>query len=110
MRIGPAVYDLASVLYDPYVSLSDSQREAYLSVYLESLDANASKHIPDMLPIAGIQRLVQALGAFGRLGGHPETKRFEKHIPVARDVLMKLLTSTRLCPSLFSLLSEQVSR
>jgi aminoglycoside/choline kinase family phosphotransferase len=103
MRAGPAVYDLASLLYDPYISLSDEQRARYLSVYLKGMDPEVATQIQEMLPWAGIQRLVQALGAFGRLAADPATRRFEEHIPVARKTLCWLLKQTGACPSLQAL-------
>ena len=72
MRLGPAAYDLASLLYDPYVDLSDKDRKALASVY-----AAAAGEPLEELQLAAVQRLVQALGAFGRLAsvGKPEFAR-----------------------------------
>lgn len=76
MRGGPSVYDLASLLYDPYVDLSKEERK----ILAEKAGGN------DALAYAGVERLVQALGAFGRLAhvGHSE---FEKHIARALENL-----------------------
>ena len=65
MRFGAAAYDLASLLYDPYADLSDDLREAVISTYLSRRPGAGSvrREILD----AALQRLVQALGAFGRL-------------------------------------------
>jgi N-acetylmuramate 1-kinase len=100
MRAGPAVYDLASLLYDPYVDLTELQRTRYLDVYLSERVCQRSEQIRKMLPVAGIQRLVQALGAFGRLGAKPETARFRLHMPAARRTLEELLRQTGVCPAL----------
>ena len=72
MRLGPAAYDLASLLYDPYVDLSAKDRTALAAVYEQA----AGCPLPE-LPLAAVQRLVQALGAFGRLAsvGRPEFAR-----------------------------------
>ena len=64
MRIGPAAYDLASLLYDPYVELAKGERDALAAVYAE---ASGRGDIADVLPIAAVERLVQCLGAYGRL-------------------------------------------
>lgn len=65
MRLGPATYDLASLLYDPYVSLEASAREKLRAMYggVTAME----------LSLGAVQRLVQTLGAFGRLAsvGHP---------------------------------------
>jgi len=71
MRLGAAAYDLASLLYDPYAPLADSDRQALAKLYPVN-----------KLAFGAVQRLVQALGAFGRLAsvGQPQ---FERHIPRA---------------------------
>ena len=33
MRLGPAAYDLASLLYDPYVAIGESERRALAALY-----------------------------------------------------------------------------
>ena len=80
MRLGPAVYDLASLLYDPYSpNLGEEERAALLRVYggVSSRD----------LALGAVQRLVQSLGAFGRLAsvGQPQ---FARHVPRALGNLL----------------------
>ena len=104
MRAGPAVYDLASLLYDPYVALGSEQRRKYAGWYLSSIPPPSCEGVDEMLPVGGIQRLVQALGAFGRLGANADTARFEKYIPAARHTLESLLETTQLCPTLLDFL------
>ena len=64
MRIGPAAYDLASLLYDPYVELSDGDRRSLAALYGEKAGRG---DMASVLPFAAVQRLVQCLGAYGRL-------------------------------------------
>jgi aminoglycoside/choline kinase family phosphotransferase len=66
MRKGPALYDLASLVYDPYVRLSDRKREAIVKVYAQT---SGRDDIAAVLPFAAVERLVQCLGAYGRLAG-----------------------------------------
>ena len=91
MRKGPAVYDLASLLYDPYVSLSEPLRCSLLAHYADCIGCP-----PDSLEPAfrygAVQRLIQALGAYGRLGASPETRRFLQYIAPALDGLQQALT------------------
>ena len=65
MRLGAAAYDLASLLYDPYVKLSDGLRallvEEYRACHPEHPEA------VELFSEGAVQRLIQALGAFGRL-------------------------------------------
>ena len=83
MRRGPALYDLASCLYDPYVQWHDAQRAEALEAY-----ANASgtplEQLRARLPYAGIQRLMQAIGAYYRLASVGQT-RFLAYLPTARS-------------------------
>jgi len=71
MRLGPAAYDLASLLYDPYVNLGAKAREALCALYGK---LSGRPRIAEVLPIAAVQRLVQCLGAYGRLAsvGQPQ--------------------------------------
>ena len=79
MRFGAAAYDLASLLCDPYVALHDDIRADLLDYYCERIE-NGSQ-VRQLFWIAAVQRLVQALGAYGRLGSVPATAYFLKHIP-----------------------------
>ena len=75
MRAGPALYDLASLVYDPYVKLSERERRAIVKVYA---DSSGRGDIAGKLPFAAVERLVQCLGAYGRLAsvGRAEFGRF----------------------------------
>ena len=75
MRQGPALYDLASLVYDPYVKLSERERLDVVKVYAK---ASGREDIMDKLPFAAVERLVQCLGAYGRLAsvGRKEFDRF----------------------------------
>ena len=75
MRMGAAAYDLASLLYDPYVKLDSELRERLVEEYAECLPAAGSD---GLIHAGAVQRLVQALGAFGRLDsvGQPDFTRF----------------------------------
>lgn len=75
MRKGPAVYDLASFVYDPYVERDERRRRALAEVYAK---ASGRDDIARVLPFAAVQRLVQCLGAYGRLAsvGRPGFGRF----------------------------------
>ncbi|NCD34811.1 MAG: hypothetical protein EOL87_15515 [Spartobacteria bacterium] len=84
-RSGPAVYDLASLLYDPYVHLSNAQRKRLLEHYRMQQTHSISDHA---FYAASAQRLMQALGAYGRLSGPCGVERFARYIPVAWNNLL----------------------
>jgi aminoglycoside/choline kinase family phosphotransferase len=93
MRPGLAEYDLASLLFDPYVTFSRAECEELLADY--ELKRAAAGH-----PVAsdfrqtfrhcGIQRLMQALGAYGFLGLVKGNQAFLDHIPAAIGSLRAL--------------------
>lgn len=77
MRLGPAAYDLASLLCDPYVMLPHACQSRLLEYYA---GRNEPAHVKDIFWFAAVQRLAQALGAYGRLSVVPETRRFRRYI------------------------------
>ena len=86
MREGAAAYDLASLLYDPYENLSDSERSALTELYAKKSGYDGIK---DSLPYAAIQRLVQCIGAYARLDGIGKCE-FSAHIVPAMERLLGL--------------------
>lgn len=105
LRPGRPEYDLASLLYDPYVSLTPDERDDLLAHYLEirpgddQWDTN-----PDILAACCSQRLMQALGAYGNLGLNQDKPAFLAYIPRAVENLLFVLDRHGVLPSLRSLL------
>jgi len=88
MRWGPAAYDAVSLLLDPYVDLPWSLREDLLASFPERLAMRGGpSHTADqwhaMTLTAGLQRLMQVLGAFANLGHNRQRPQFLAHIPAA---------------------------
>src|SRR5882724_7320294 len=70
MRPGLAQYDLASLLYDPYVHLTESERAELITYYRDGRDKRGftcSEDFDSKLRLCAMQRLMQALGAYGFL-------------------------------------------
>ncbi len=82
MRFGNPFYDLASLLCDPYVDFSEEERSRLLSFYydLERWDLDWEV-FRNAFWEASVQRLMQALGAYGFLGLKREIKPFLEYIP-----------------------------
>ncbi len=95
MRLGPAAYDLASLLCDPYVALPNNLRNQLLDEYTAKADPRTFRR--EDFAWASVQRLIQAIGAYARLGALPGCDRFLKHIPTALNLLRELLSE---CPGL----------
>ena len=79
MRVGPAMYDVASLLADPYVNMPLSLQERLLATYAR-LSGRRALRLEKMFWTAAAQRLSQALGAYARLAARPETSHFQRHI------------------------------
>lgn len=68
MRLGCAAYDLASLLYDPYQCHPAELRQEVWDEYKRQVHHLGGTPPPDMLlHAAACQRLMQALGAYGKL-------------------------------------------
>ncbi|MBN1674641.1 MAG: phosphotransferase [Kiritimatiellae bacterium] len=89
MRFGAAVYDLASLLCDPYVSLPLPLQIRLLNRYAERTADPAA--VRALFWPAAVERLAQALGAFARLGALPGTERFLNFIPPAVAMMKRAL-------------------
>lgn len=69
MRFGSPFYDIGSLLCDPYAAFSESERIELLSYYYElSKPGHDRESFQEMFWEASVQRLMQALGAYGFLG------------------------------------------
>jgi N-acetylmuramate 1-kinase len=91
MRPGLAEYDLASLLFDPYVRLSPVEREGLWSYYRERRGLRPGTKAGETLRLCAMQRLMQALGAYGFLGLVKGNGQFLAHVPVALDSLCKVV-------------------
>jgi aminoglycoside/choline kinase family phosphotransferase len=86
MRPGLAQYDLASLLWDPYVALTQRERDELLGYYMSSFDNIGLELACDfkrVFDLCAMQRLMQALGAYGFLGLVKDREDFLGHIPAA---------------------------
>jgi len=99
LRAGLPGYDLASLIYDPYVTLAAAEREELVHLYLEKcidlgMEIPADFHAT--LDLCAMQRLMQALGAYGFLGLVKGRTQFLAHIPAAlaslREVAARIPT------------------
>ena len=97
LRPGLAQYDLASLLLDPYVDLTAEEREELLGHYLSGLygpGRTADPKFRMLYDLCAMQRLMQALGAYGKLGHLDGRAQFLTSIPTAiarlREVVARI--------------------
>ena len=113
MRPGLAEYDLASLLYDPYVNLTEMERAELISYYHERQTTNGMAINGDFdsrLRLCAMQRLMQALGAYGFLGLVKGHKHFVKHVPAALKSLRSIVAEIGGLTKLEQTLSEPLIR
>ena len=89
-RLGPPAYDVASLLYDPYVSFLSARDTARLFEYYRSLALRVKVGQHDF-DICAAQRLMQACGAYGNLSIHKGKVRYRQFMPVALDRLKSVM-------------------
>jgi len=109
LRPGLPQYDLASLVYDPYMGLGSDEREELIEVYIEkTLDAGGEIEVDfrKTLDLCGMQRLMQALGAYGFLGLVRERTAFLEHIPAALESLREVLDRIPELPATRNLVGE----
>jgi aminoglycoside/choline kinase family phosphotransferase len=94
MRPGLAEYDLASLLYDPYVDLDEDERGELIAYYREIQMSHGIVVNGDFdmkLRFCAMQRLMQAVGAYGFLGLAKGHKTFLRHVPKALQSLRSIV-------------------
>jgi len=109
MRPGLPHYDLASLLYDPYVELTEAERAELIANYRGRQLENGVMIDGDFdfkLRLCAMQRLMQALGAYGFLGLVKGHKHFLQYIPNALRSLRAVVARIDNLQPLASFLAE----
>jgi aminoglycoside/choline kinase family phosphotransferase len=86
-RTGPPEYDLASLLFDPYVLLPADIRGVLLEEALAGARGGLSA---ERFRACAANRMMQALGAYAYLGRQAGKESFLAHIPAALRHLLEL--------------------
>ena len=84
MRYGRKEYDLASLLYDPYMQLSAAERDELLQLWQQLEGAPLPA---DVYAACAMQRLMQALGAFANIGYNQQRSWYLDLIPAGMAAL-----------------------
>jgi aminoglycoside/choline kinase family phosphotransferase len=103
---GPGLYDAASLLKDAYHPIAPAARTKLLRMLYEGLRGRGGR-VPDgfeeyheVFVLAGIQRNLQALAAFARLGSVKGKQRFLRSIPAGLKLLREGLEESDRLPAL----------
>jgi len=109
MRPGLAQYDLASLLFDPYVELSTAERSELIEYYRQKQTDNvrtANGQSDETLQLCAMQRMMQALGAYGFLGLVRGHEHFLQYVPRAMASLRGIVGNIDELNPLASLLHD----
>lgn len=91
MRMGLAEYDLASLLCDPYMELSEQEQDT-LMAYWERVTGAPIRY--DIYCACAMQRLMQALGAFANIGYNMDKDWYLDRIPAGMTALRRMAINT----------------
>ena len=64
-RLGPDTYDLASLLRDSYVDITDHERDDLIAAFLALSDISDAAEFRRRFDLMAVQRNLKALGTFG---------------------------------------------
>jgi NDP-sugar pyrophosphorylase family protein len=107
MRPGSYFYDLGSLLYDPYVAIDEQERLELLRYYYDLQERTCAwDAFQEAFHEASVQRLMQALGAFGFLGRRHNRKDFLAHVPIGLQRLTEAVSRSERLPALQGLLAR----
>lgn len=93
LRRGRQEYDLASLIYDPYMNHSADEREELLGLW-ESIGDERPE--PGLFRSCAAQRLMQALGAYGNILKNRGDEWYRPHIATAAGFLGEVVSGTPL--------------
>jgi len=102
-RMGAPGYDVASLIYDPYITeLTDQSRRDLLDYYRTIAPIEVDDYA---FRLCTVQRLMQALGAYGNLAIHKGKKWYRAYIPVALERLALVVGQDSQFPILENIVS-----
>ena len=93
LRRGRQEYDLASLIYDPYMDHSAEEREKLLELWEEIAD---ERPLETLFHECAAQRLMQALGAYGNIVRNRGDEWYRPHIATAGKLLGEVTAGTAL--------------
>jgi aminoglycoside/choline kinase family phosphotransferase len=93
LRRGRQEYDIASLVYDPYMNHSPAEREALLDLW-EDISDERPEH--RLFAECAAQRLMQALGAYANIVRNRGDEWYRQFIPVAAASLREVVADTEI--------------
>ncbi|MBC7979879.1 MAG: phosphotransferase [Armatimonadetes bacterium] len=106
LRRGRQEYDLASLIFDPYLNHSPEEREALLDLWEEISDERPET---SLFHQCAAQRLMQALGAYGNIVENKGDDWYRQHIPSAVKLLQHVIKGTAIDRPLGAILNNYLA-
>ena len=91
MRRGRQEYDLASLIHDPYMDHPAEERERLMDLWE---DVSEDRPAETVFRDCAIQRLMQAMGAFGNIIRHQGEEWYRPHVSAAARQLVDVIKGT----------------
>ena len=99
-RLGPDTYDLASLLRDSYVDITDRERDALITYFMQLSGVGDAGEFRRRFDLMSVQRNLKALGTFGFQASARGNPGYVQYMPrtlrAVRDNLLKDERFTRL--------------
>lgn len=93
MRRGRQEYDIASLIYDPYMEHSEEEQQKLLDLWEE---VSEEEPIDSIFQKCAAQRLMQAMGAYAKIGSQPHQEWYLEQIPKASRLLRNVIKGSDL--------------
>ncbi len=106
MRRGRQEYDLASLIYDPYLDHTEDEREALLDLWDDIADERPE---PGLFRECAAQRLMQALGAYGHILKNRGDEWYRPHAATAARLLSEAVKDTPIKGALESVFEKALA-
>jgi len=105
-RSGSSWYDLGSLLWDPYVALPMDLRRRLFQKWMELVPVSSAEQAWRDLLDAALQRVMQALGAYGFLSRRKGLPWFGQFLVPGLSILAETLAEHGAMPALTALVDE----
>ena len=114
-RMGPAAYDLVSLLWDSYVDLDSESRQDLIHYYCSNFPefpkvANSVEDFLKTFDLQTLQRCLKACGSFASFYNNRSDKRYLKYLPKTLKNINTLLESFPQYSALHKVLTDNRSQ
>lgn len=111
MRLGCACYDLGSLLYDPYQCLAPSVRHSVWGEYCRQVRAlGGNPPARRILHTAACQRLMQCLGAYGKLWKKDHHEWYRQFVIPGFKMLVEAATEADMFPGILEMARQGLEK